>query len=169
MSVETLTSVEEYLRTSYSPDREYRDGVVLERNVGKKSHSKLQTALGQYIRNRRKQWNIEVYTEMRIQAREGWYPIPDLRVYLLPEPEGQVPDKPPFLWIEILSDDDRITEVWEKAKKAIACGTPYVWIVDPDTLESELWTAAGKTWLADGTLRLPDSPIVIPLAAALEE
>src|ERR1039458_7347553 len=27
-------SVEEYLNTSYSPDREYRDGYVLERNLG---------------------------------------------------------------------------------------------------------------------------------------
>jgi Uma2 family endonuclease len=169
MSVETLTSVEEYLQTSYSPDREYRDGVVLERNMGKESHSDLQTALAQYIRYRRKQWNIQVYVELRIQAREGWYPIPDVCVYLLPKPEGQVPDKPPFLWIEILSDDDKMTEVWDKAKNAIACGTPYVWIVDPDTFESELWTAKGKTWITDGTLRLPDSPIVIPLAEALEE
>ncbi|MBZ5617307.1 MAG: Uma2 family endonuclease [Acidobacteriia bacterium] len=169
MSVAALISVEEYLRTSYSPDREYRDGVLVERNVGKKSHAELQTALGQYIRNRRKQWNIKVYTEMRIQAREGWYPIPDVCVYPLPEPEGEVPEKPPFLWIEILSPDDRMTEVWEKARNAIACGTPYVWIIDPYTLESELWTASGKMQVADRTLRLPDSPIVIPLADVLEE
>ena len=169
MSVATLISVEEYLRTSYSPDREYRDGVLVERNVGKKSHAELQAALAQYLRNRRKQWKIKAYVEMRIRAREGWYPIPDVCVYPLPEPEGEVPDKPPFLWIEILSDDDRMTEVWDKARNAIACGAPYVWIIDPDTLESELWSAAGKTQVADQTLRLPDSPIVIPLAEALEE
>jgi Uma2 family endonuclease len=169
MSVGTLISVEEYLKTSYSPDREYRDGVLVERNVGTKTHSRLQAVLAQYIRNRRKQWNVEVYTEMRFRARAGWCPIPDVSVYLLPEPEGEVPDKPPFLWIEILSPDDRITEVWEKAKNAIASGAPFVWVVDPDTLESELWTAAGVTRIVDGTLRLPDSPIVIPLADALEE
>ena len=169
MSVATLISVEEYLRTSYSPDREYRDGVLVERNVGKKSHADLQTALGQFIRSRRKEWKIKVYVELRIRAREGWYPIPDVCIYLLPEPEGEIPDKPPFLWIEILSETDRMTEVWDKARNAIACGTPYFWIVDPTTLESELWTAGGTTRITDGTLRLPDSPIVIPLAEALEE
>jgi hypothetical protein len=33
MATTTLLSVEEYLRTSYSPDREYRDGVLIERNA----------------------------------------------------------------------------------------------------------------------------------------
>ena len=169
MSAATLISVEEYLRTSYSPDREYRDGVLVERNVGTKSHSRLQTRLARYLANRRKEWNVEAFVEMRIRAREGWYPIPDISVYKLPEPEGEVPYEPPFLWIEILSQDDRITEVWDKARNAISCGAPYVWIIDPHTLESELWTSAGKVQIKDGTLRVPDSPIVIPLAAALEE
>jgi Uma2 family endonuclease len=169
MSVATSISVEEYLRTSYSPDREYRDGELVERTVGDTAHADLQAVLAQYTRNRRKKWNIHVYSELRIRAREGWCPIPDIAVYLLPKPEGKVPDRPPFLWIEILSDDDRITEIWEKAKDAIACGTSHVWIVDPNTLESELWTATGKIWITDGTLRLPDSPIVIPLAEAIEE
>jgi hypothetical protein len=37
MAVETLLSLEEYLTTSYSPDREYRDGVL---------ESELRTAAG---------------------------------------------------------------------------------------------------------------------------
>ena len=45
--------VEEYLRTPYSPDREYRDGIVLERNVGDKEHSRLQARLAQYLGRRR--------------------------------------------------------------------------------------------------------------------
>ena len=169
MSAGTTISVEEYLRTSYSPDREYRDGELVERNVGKRSHSELQAALAQYIRNRRKLWRVSVYTEMRIRAREGWYPIPDISIYALPAPEDEIPTTSPLLWIEILSPDDRMTDVWDKAKNAIACGAPNVWIIDPHTLESELWTPAGVTRIADGTLRLPDSEIAIPLAAALEE
>jgi len=169
MSVGNLISVEEYLRTSYRPDREYRDGVLVERNVGKKSHAELQAALAQYVRSRRKRWGLKVYTELRIKAREGWYPIPDVCVYLLPEPEGEIPDRLPFLWIEILSPDDRMADVWEKARNAIACGARYVWIIDPETLESELRTAEGIVNVADQTLRLPDSEIVIPLADVLAE
>ena len=44
MSAATLLSLEEYLNTSYSPDREYRDGVLVERNVGEKAHALLQLA-----------------------------------------------------------------------------------------------------------------------------
>ena len=47
-------------------------------------------------------------------------------------------------------------------------GVPYVWIIDPITLESELWTAAGVQQVADKTLRLPGSLIVIPLRDVME-
>ena len=38
-----LVSIDEYLDTSYSPDREYIDGLILERNVGKGKHSLFRT------------------------------------------------------------------------------------------------------------------------------
>ena len=109
-------SVEEYLNTSYSPDREYRDGLVLERNLGDKEHSRLQARLAQYLGRRRKQWNIEVYTELRVQIRPDWYPIPDVCVYMLPDFEGSYPSQPPVLWIEILSPTDTAQGVWQKTQ-----------------------------------------------------
>lgn len=45
----TLISIAEYLRTSYRPDREYIDGVVLERNVGEYDHARLQIVLGSWV------------------------------------------------------------------------------------------------------------------------
>ena len=42
MATSTQVTVEEYLRTSYHPDCEYVDGEVLDRNVGRKRHSKVQ-------------------------------------------------------------------------------------------------------------------------------
>jgi Uma2 family endonuclease len=169
MSTGTLIPVEEYLKSTYSPDREYRDGVLIERNVGDISHSLLQAALARYLGNRRKKWQIEVYTELRIRMREGWYPLPDVCVYSLPAPEERFPSRPPLLWIEILSEDDRMIEVWDKARNVLALGTPYVWIINPNTLESELRTCAETIQIADKILRLPDSPIVVPLIDVLEE
>ena len=169
MDVETLLSLEEYLNTSYSPDREYRDGVLVERNVGDKAHSRLQGRLTTYIGRRRKQWQIEMYPELRVKVREKWYPLPDVCIYSLPDFEGRYPERPPLLWIEILSHDDRMVDVWAKANELIEHGVPYVWIIDPNTLESELRTAAGVQVVADKTLRIPDSPIVIPLVDVMEE
>ena len=55
MASRTLISVEEYLRTSYRPDCDYVDGEVLERNVGEKSHAKLQKAILLFLSAREKE------------------------------------------------------------------------------------------------------------------
>ena len=169
VQTETLVPLEEYLNTSYSPDREYRDGVLVERNVGDWAHAELQAALAAYFGRRRKQWNIAICTELRIRVREKWYPLPDVCIYRLPAPRQRYPEQPPLLWIEIISDDDKIADVWAKAKELVENGVPYVWVIDPHTLESELWTPAGKTGVSDKTLRIPDTDIAIPLREAVEE
>jgi Uma2 family endonuclease len=169
MGVLTSIPIEEYLDTSYSPDREYRDGVLVERNLGEKAHASFQALLPTYLHRRRKQWNIQIYTSLRVKVRERWYPIPDVCVYALPDFEGRYPARPPLLWVEILSHDDRMVDVWAKAAELVENGVPYVWIIDPNTLESELRTADGIQPVADKTLRLPDSPIVIPLVDVMEE
>ncbi len=170
MAGETLIPVEEYQHTSYSPDREFRDGILVDRNVGDLAHSLLQTALAAYSRRRRKTWEIEVYAGLRIWARQGWYPIPDVCIFALPAPTERVPTRMPLLWVEILSEDDRMIEVWNKAKELVACGAPYVWIIDPNTLEGQLLTqAGGPNAVPDKTLRIPDTSIVIPLPDVMEE
>jgi Uma2 family endonuclease len=168
MSVATLIPVEEYLETSYSPDREYRDGVLVERNVGDRAHAALQTLLTIYIGNRRRQWNIHLYTELRVKVREKWYPIPDVCIYSMPYFEERYPQRPPLLWIEILSHDDRMIDVWAKVKELVENGVPYVWIIDPNALWSQLCTADGIRSVPESTLRIPDTPIVIPLAEVME-
>lgn len=169
MDVETSLSLEDYLNTSYSPDREYRDGVLVERNVGEEAHARLQVLLGAYLVAREKRWNIKVYTELRTRVRERWYPIPDVCIYERPGFQGRYPEVPPLLWIEILSHDDRMVDVLAKANELIANGVPYVWIIDPNTLESQLHTADGVAAVREHTLRLPDSPIAIPLDEVISE
>ena len=169
MGVATLLSLEEYLDTSYSPDREYRDGVLVERNLGDRAHAELQAALAGYLGRRRKEWNIRIYNSLRVEVRERWFSIPDVCIYLLPGFEGRYPSVPPLLWIEILSPDDRMVDVWAKATELVENGVPYVWIIDPNTLESELRTAGGVQQVADKTLRLPGSPIVIPLLDVMDD
>lgn len=157
------------MRTSYSPDREYRDGVLIERNVGDINHSSVQGGLVQYCRNRGKQWKIQAFPELRIRVRAEWYPIPDVCLYELPAPQEKVPSRMPLLWIEILSDDDKMIDVWDKARQVVECGSPYFWVINPNTLESELRTTSGMSLVPNQTLTIPDSPIVIPLLKVMEE
>src|SRR5689334_17187244 len=117
MGVGTLISEEEYLHTSYSPDCEFEDGVLIERNVGTKDHGKLQGELFLYFRRRRKSWNVHVFIEQRIRIRSGKYLIPDLCVVSGPEPPDQVFQTPPLIVIEILSPDDRMIRVNSKVRQ----------------------------------------------------
>ena len=69
MPAGTLISVDEYLNTSYSPDREYVDGQVVERNSGEKTHSRIQRKLITFIDRRAKDLGIEVFPEQRVHER----------------------------------------------------------------------------------------------------
>jgi len=60
-------------------------------------------------------------------------------------------------------------DIWEKANELLRCGVPYVWIIDPETLESELRPASGVTQIKDKILKIPETSIVIPLIDVLEE
>jgi len=75
-----LTPVEEYLRTHYRPDREYVDGVILERNVGENDHAYWQRAFLLYLCAREKQLGIYVIQEQRIQVSPMRFRVPDICV-----------------------------------------------------------------------------------------
>lgn len=165
MGTAALISEETYLRTSYDPDREYADGVLIERNLGEQDHSWLQAALSAYFFHRRKLWGIEVFTEQRHYVRTGRYMISDVCVIRAPRPVEKVFDKPPLIWIEILSPEDRPIRVNEEIRELIEFGAPNVWVIDPETFEAEVHTAEGSRQIADGVLRVPGTAIEIPLFA----
>ena len=71
-------SEEEYLASTYEPDCEFEDGVLIERNLGTEKHSWMQAALAAYIFRRRKAWGVNVYTGPRTRLRPGLYKLPDV-------------------------------------------------------------------------------------------
>ena len=170
MPTRTLVSEEEYLQTSFEPDCEYRDGELVERNVGTPSHSDIQALLITYFMRRRKAWNIHIFPEVRVRIREGAYLVPDLAVLSGPKRvEPRVLTVPPLIWIEILSPDDKMIRVNRKVREVLESGVPYVWVIDPETLESEVHTPQGSTTLTDGVFRIPNTPIEVPLSALEED
>lgn len=141
---------------------EYRDGELVDRNVGEVRHSRVQAAIAGYLCDHEKEWACTAYVALTIRVRENWYALPDVCLYDR-DFEGRYPSVPPLLWIEILSGEDRMVNVWRKSSELIANGVPYVWWVDSETLKSELRSASGTQAIEDQTLRLPNSPIVVPL------
>jgi Uma2 family endonuclease len=132
MATGALVSVEEYLNTSYRPDCDYVDGVVLARNLGEKSHSRLETAIWLYYWLRQAQWGLWGFVEMRMQVSPTRFRIPDVSLALGDPPE-EIFRTPPFICIEVLSRDDRLQAMRDRVEDYLQFGVPYVWIVDPAT------------------------------------
>jgi Uma2 family endonuclease len=169
MGVATLVSEETYLHTSYEPDCEFEDGVLIERNLGEEHHSWLQGALTAFLFRRRKRWNIEVYPEQRCRIRKGRYMIPDVCVIRSPRSAEAVFIEPPLIWIEILSPEDRPIRVNRKVRELLEFGVPNIWVIDPDTLEAEIHSPTGSRTVLDGVLRVDGTPIEVPLRGLEEE
>ena len=73
MASATPISLAEYLDTSYGPDREYLDGEVRERNVGKREHVRVQA----WLMAHETVWLVMVVTEARLQVAAERVRIPD--------------------------------------------------------------------------------------------
>ena len=73
---EELWSVREYLRTSWSPDREYVDGRIEERNLGEKEHSIIQRFLTVLFAIRRVEWGVEVFPNCAHRPRRTDFEFP---------------------------------------------------------------------------------------------
>jgi Uma2 family endonuclease len=164
MGSAVLISVEEYLTTAYRPDCEYVDGVVKERNVGEKEHSKVQRRLSTYLDNRSGRLGIQVFPEQRVQVRATRFRVPDLCVVVGPEPDEEIFTRPPFLCIEILSKDDRMSEMQERIDDYLSFGVPYVWLLNPKTKRAQVYTAEGMREAKQGVLRTENPEIAVPLA-----
>ena len=164
MSLATLTSVDEYLSTTYRPDRDYVDGMVLERNLGEWNHSRLQTVLLTYLVVREAQWGILAVAEQRVQVAPTRFRIPDVSVLLGTEPDGQIIRRPPFLCVEILSKDDTMTQMQERIHDYLSFGVPYVWVVDPRTKRAYNFTQSGMHEVKDGLLSTANPDIQVPLS-----
>jgi Uma2 family endonuclease len=156
----TAVTIEEYLSTSYRPDCDYVDGEVQERNSGTYDHGRLQLAIGLYFYTRRDEWGISVVPEQRIQVSPTRFRVPDVCVILGP-PAEQIFRKPPFICIEIVSPDDRVSRTNQRMIDYLNFGVPYVWLIDPETRKA--WRCTPGAMVEVTELRSENPTMVVPL------
>ncbi len=131
MGARTGVSVDEYLHTNFSGlDLEYRDGELVERSLPDYLHGKTQLLLAAFFAALRKRLSIFPCVETRMKVRTGRFAIPDVAVFWPDEP-SRVPETPPLVAIEILSLDDRMSDVRAKLEEYKAWGVRHVWLADP--------------------------------------
>jgi Uma2 family endonuclease len=150
----------EYLDVDFRPDREFIDGEIRERNVGKTEHARVQALLAAWFANHEDEWGIEVGTEWRVRVAEDRVRVPDLAiVYVGPKPDVLV--DPPLLIIEILSPDDTYSDLQERAHDYRRMGVNTVWVVDPKTRSGRV--CSGNDWVEAERLEVKDTPLYVEL------
>lgn len=162
MSSTTSVSVSEYLKSSYSPDRDFVDGRVEERNVGEHDHAAVQAALILWFGQRQNEWRIEVLPEQRMRISPTRYRVPDVCLISLDEPVEQLLTPPPLACIEVLSPEDTLHRMQERVDDYRDFGVGNIWVLDPATQKGYDCTSSG--FLEATEFSISGTPIRLVLA-----
>jgi Uma2 family endonuclease len=128
-------SIEQYLQTSYRPDREYVDGELRERNLGLSPHVAPRLVAG-WFGSHEQMWSVVGLIGPRVEVSPLRIRVPDYAL-LTSWPQPDVIVDPPLLIIEIISPEDTYSHTQERIQDYLDMGVETVWIVDP-------WTCTGR-------------------------
>ncbi len=156
-----LTSLTEYLATSYHPDRDYVDGEVQERNLGEFEHAAIQAFLTSWFFQHRQEWQLHVLPEMRLRVSSERVRIPDVCLVIRNQPVEQVLTRPPLAVLEILSPEDRVLRYNERLADYRQMRIRHVWVIDPANKMG--YDCSTTAWLPVEEFRVPESPIFLRL------
>ena len=160
---EELWTVREYLSTSWSPDREFVDGRIEERNLGEKDHSLIQRYLTFLFMLKRAEWGVEVFPELRTQTQSRRFRVPDVLVTRSEDKFERYVTSAPLIAIEILSPEDRLSAMQAKAEEYRGFGVENIWIIDPARRVAYRYSGNSLEEIETGELIVPETPIRVAL------
>ncbi len=132
MATKVLVTPEEYRTAVYDgPDCEYVEGEVVERATPDFAHGECQARFVELVYELKKQHPLHCVTEVRHRLSDSRYRIPDVAIHYGPKPTERVPSSAPLIAIEIISADDRYSNVVKKLREYEAWGVKHIWVVDP--------------------------------------
>jgi len=146
-------SVDEYLNSSWHPDKEYVDGLLVERPLPTVSHALLQIILGAFFYAVRRQYNCNVLSEARTVVKDRRrYRLPDIQLCPRLSPTDKLVEVVPWVIIEILSPDDTHADMQKRFVEYRERGVPNALLMDPERyaayrLEGQLLVQFHKTEL----------------------
>lgn len=156
-----LTSLAEYLASSYHPDCDYVDGEVEERNLGEFDHAAVQAFLIAFFFQHREAWNLHALPEMRVKVSSERVRIPDVCLIRREQTTERVLTIPPLVLIEILSPEDRVVRYNERLSDYRHMGIRCVWVVDPANRIG--YDCSTNAWLPVDEFRVQNNGISLQL------
>jgi Uma2 family endonuclease len=156
MLARTQIGVEEYLGLVFPdrPEPDYVHGEVVERAMPTTIHAYIQALLILSLAPLLKRTRLFLLPELCVQIEPRVFRVADLAVYRESLPQGRYATSPAYLTIEIVSPDDRYTELTQRLEDYRRWGVPHVWLVDPQLKRLYEYTEAGL--LQHPSLRLPE-------------
>ena len=151
MSTATLVSVEEYLRLTEKPYREYRDGVPFPKSTPTWSHGAVQVMLAMLLHKA----GLRAGSEVSLRMSPTKVLIPDVIADVMAARSMQdpYPTEPVLLCCEILSPEDRLGPTLVKCEEYHAWGVPFCWVVDPVKRTAWEYHSGDEPVRAVGSLR----------------
>ncbi len=132
--------------------------------MGEGAHVTVQNSIIFLFNLRRKEWAVRVMPEQRVQVAATRFRIPDVALARASGPyEKKVVRIAPLLCVEVLSSEDRMARIQERAADYLAMGVPMLWIVDPWKRQAFHSDAAGLREVSE-ELVVPGTEIQVTLA-----
>jgi Uma2 family endonuclease len=149
MGTKALISPEQYLATHYEREPEYVRGELKEKPMPDRLHRRIQVLLGVLLNSLSSVHRLSAESEVRCRLAPDVYRLPDVALFDLRKHFDLLPTEPPLLVIEIVSTDERYTELLEKLLDYETWGVPRIWLVNPWNRQLAVWK--------DGTMRTVDA------------
>ncbi|MFN0104069.1 MAG: Uma2 family endonuclease [Bryobacteraceae bacterium] len=131
MATKTLTSKEEYLRTSFQdPEPDYVDGELVARPVPNYLHSRTQVRLSDVFKPWEDRRQLFRASEIRLRVAPERFRIVDFALFAS-EQDEVIPGDPPYAVVEIVSPDDRYEELMRKLADYERAAVEFVFVADP--------------------------------------
>jgi len=158
-----LVSVDEYLNSSYEPDMDFVDGVLVTRNLGTRLHGRLKGLLTVYFSRYEESHRIRVFPEvrLRIDAASRRYRVLDVLVLATPYQKTRVITDVPLVIIEINSPEDTFDDIFSRCFDYEKLGVGNIIIMDPDIRRAWLFDH-GLLLAAPQTLDLGHATLEFP-------
>ena len=155
----TLLSIDEYLQTSYHPDADYVDGEIEERHLGEYDHAKIQSFILSTFAFNEDTWGTDTVVEQRIRVAAHRVRVCDVAVLRANTPLEPVTATPPFLCIEVMSPEDRLSRAKVVLADYHAMGVAHIWLIDPIRRVAYTFGADGLLPADPANLSVPGTPI----------
>ncbi|MDQ6699643.1 MAG: Uma2 family endonuclease [Acidobacteriota bacterium] len=154
MAAGTFVPVEQYLSAGYQPDREYIEGEIRERNTGGLKDGALRARLAGILQAWQDQMQVDVLLQKRLRIAPERFRVPDICVIRRDSVTGQA-SSAPIVCIDVLSTEDSVEEMTERARDYLDMGVAHVWVLDPFSKQAYEFGPAGLNEVTTGSLAAP--------------